>query len=62
MIRWRCTKSRTTKCPCILKTHLNINNLILISIEHKANENIVSAVKIKNITKERAKLIDVVPA
>jgi len=65
-IRWRCTKSSSMKCPCILKTDLNINSPTLISIEHdhvhEANENMVSAVKIQNTMKEKDKITNDAPS
>ncbi|KAE9522791.1 hypothetical protein AGLY_016832 [Aphis glycines] len=66
MIRWRCTKSRSMKCPCIFKTDLNIDSSTLLSIEHdhvhEANENMVSAVKIKKIMKAKAKITNDAPS
>jgi len=60
MIRWRCTKSSSMKCPSILKTDLNIDSPTLLSIEHdhvpEANENMVSAVKIQKINKVNSKI------
>lgn len=52
------------KCPCILKTDLNLHSPNLISIEydhcHQANSDFVSAIKIKNVKEEKSKLtIDV---
>lgn len=66
MIRWRCTKSSSMKCPCILKTDLNIDSPTLLSIEHdhvhEANENMVSAVKIQKIMKAKAKITNDAPS
>ena len=50
IIHWKCTKSSSMKCFCILNTNLNIDSVILFFIEHdyvhEMNENILSAVKI----------------
>ncbi|KAF0715995.1 FLYWCH-type domain-containing protein [Aphis craccivora] len=59
-ICWRCSKNSSMKCLCFLKTSLNINNPIFISVNndyvHQGNENFISATKIKNAIVEKAKL------
>ncbi|XP_022160532.1 uncharacterized protein LOC111026709 [Myzus persicae] len=66
MIRWRCTKSSSMKCPCILKTDLNIDSPTLISIEHdhvhEPNENMLSAVKIIKKMKAKATITNDAPS
>lgn len=66
MIRWRCTKSSSMKCPCILKTDLNIDSPTLISIEHdhvhEPNENMLSAIKIIKKMKAKATITNDAPS
>ena len=54
------------KCPCFLKTDLNITKPTLISVNndhvHESNENLISATKIRNLMVEKAKLTNDLPA
>jgi len=54
------------KCPCFLKTDLNITKPTLISVNndhvHESNENLISVTKIKNLMVEKAKLTNDLPA
>jgi len=58
-IRWRCSKFSSLKCPCILKTCLNIDNPTFLTLNndhvHEGNYNLIGAAKVKRLMIEKAK-------
>jgi len=65
-IRWRCSKFSSLKCPCILKTCLNIDKPTFLTLNndhvHEGNDNLIGAAKVKRLMIEKAKSSHATPS